>query len=299
MRGKPMPSQQVLQEKISEVEEITQLIKKYKAIGVASLQKVRAIQLQEFKRNLADKVYMRVIKNTLMKKVIENCKEKPNLEKLTDHLTGSNIFLFTNLNPFKLALILEKGKVKTTAKAGDIAAFDIIVPAGNTGQPPGPIISQLNAVGLPTRIEAGSVWISKDTLVARKGDVIDERLASVLSKLGIKPVEAGLSLRVIYDDGLIITQEQLKIDIKETQQTIQKAYADAFALSLSCAYPTPENTVALLQLAHREAYALSINAAIPTKETIADLIRRAHMEMLSLSSRLPTLEGKAEPTQKG
>jgi ribosomal protein L10 len=67
MRGKPMPSQQVLQEKISEVEEITQLIKKYKAIGVASLQKVRAIQLQEFKRNLADKVYMRVIKNTLMK----------------------------------------------------------------------------------------------------------------------------------------------------------------------------------------------------------------------------------------
>jgi large subunit ribosomal protein L10 len=294
-----MPSQQVLQEKISEVEEIAQLIKKYKALGIASLQKVRATQLQEFKKNLADKVYMRVIKNTLVRKAIENCKEKPNLEKLADHLTGSNVYLFTNLNPFKLALILEKGKVRTTAKAGDIAAFDIIVPAGNTGQPPGPIISQLNAVGLPTRIEAGSVWVSKDTLVARKGDVIDERLASVLSKLGIKPVEAGLSIRVIYDEGLIIAQEQLRIDIKETQQTIQKAHADAFALSLSAAYPTPENTVALLQLAHQEAYALSINAAIPTKKTIADLIRKAHMEMLSLSSRLPTLEGKATPTEKG
>ncbi|MDH7478275.1 MAG: 50S ribosomal protein L10, partial [Candidatus Bathyarchaeota archaeon] len=253
----------------------------------------------EFKKNLSDKVYMRVIKNTLMRKVIENCKEKPNLEKLTEHLEGSNIFLFTNLNPFKLALILEKGKVRTTAKAGDIAAFDIIVPAGNTGQPPGPIISQLNAAGLPTRIEAGSVWVSKDTLVARKGDVIDERLASVLSKLGIKPVEAGLSIRVIYDEGLIITQEQLKIDTKETQQTIQKAHADAFALSLSCAYPAPENTITLLQVAHQEVYALSINAAIPAKETIADLIRRAHMEMLSLSSRLPNLEGKTEQTEKG
>ncbi|MEM3824361.1 MAG: 50S ribosomal protein L10, partial [Candidatus Bathyarchaeia archaeon] len=180
-----------------------------------------------------------------------------------------------------------------------IAAFDIIVPAGNTGQPPGPIISQLNAVGLPTRIEAGSVWVSKDTLVARKGDVIDERLASVLSKLGIKPVEAGLSIRVIYDDGFIITQEQLKIDIKEIQQTIQKAQADAFALSISCAYPTPENTVTLLQLAHQEAYALSINAAIPTKNTIVDLIRKAHMEMLSLSSRLPNLEGKTQQIEKG
>ncbi|MGQ9506565.1 MAG: 50S ribosomal protein L10 [Candidatus Bathycorpusculaceae bacterium] len=294
-----MPSQQVLQEKLSEVEEVAQLIKRYKAIGIASLQKVRATQLQEFKRNLADKVYMRVIKNTLMKKVIENCKEKPNIEKIIEHLAGSNIFLFTDLNPFKLALILEKGKVKTTAKAGDIAAFDIVVPAGNTGQPPGPIISQLNAVGLPTRIEAGSVWVSKDTLVARKGDIIDERLASVLSKLGIKPVEAGLSIRVIYDDGLIITQEQLRIDIKETQQTIQKAHTDAFALSISCAYPTPENTLTLLQLAHQKAYALSINAAIPTKNTIADLIRKAHMEMLSLSSRMPTLQGKAEQTEKG
>jgi large subunit ribosomal protein L10 len=293
-----MPSQQVLQEKISEVEEVAQLIKKYKALGIASLQKVRATQLQEFKKNLAGKVYMRVIKNTLIRKAIENCKEKPSLEKLMEHLEGSNIYLFTDLNPFKLALTLEKGKVRTTAKAGDIAAFDIMVPAGNTGQPPGPIISQLNAVGLPTRIEAGSVWVSKDTLVARKGDVIDERLASVLSKLGIKPVEAGLSIRVIYDDGLIITQEQLRIDIKETQQIIQKAQADAFALSLSCAYPTLENTIMLLQVAHHEAYALSINSAIPAKETIADLIRRAHMEMLSLSSRLPTLEGKAEPTEK-
>ncbi|MEM2971007.1 MAG: 50S ribosomal protein L10 [Candidatus Bathyarchaeia archaeon] len=287
-----MPSQLVLQEKISEVEEIKQLIRQYTVVGIASLQKVRAAQLQEFKKKLMGKAYIRVLKNTLMRKAIENCREKPSLEKLTEYLTGSNIYLFTNLNPFKLALILERGKVRTTAKAGDVAAFDVVVPAGNTGQPPGPIISQLNAVGLPTRIESGSVWISKDTLVARKGDVIDERLASVLSKLGIKPVEAGLSLKVVYDDGLIITSEQLKIDIEETKQNIQKCCIEACALSISIAYPTRENITALLQIAHKMAYALSMNTAIPTKETIADLIRRAYMEMLSLSSRLPSLEGK-------
>jgi large subunit ribosomal protein L10 len=289
-----MPSQQVLQEKISEVEEIKRLIEQYKVVGIASLQKVRAAQLQEFKKKLADKAYMRVLKNTLMGKAIENCKEKPGLEKLMEYLTGSNVYLFTNLNPFKLALILEKGKVRTTAKAGDVAAFDVVVPAGNTGQPPGPIISQLNAVGLPTRIESGSVWISKDTLVARKGDIIDERLASALSKLGIKPVEAGLSLKVVYDDGLIITSEQLKIDMEETKQDIQKAHTDAFTLSLNIAYPTMENTIMLLQIAHQQAYMLSMNAAIPAKETIVNLIRKAHMEMLSLSSRLPSLEGKGD-----
>lgn len=288
-----MPSQQVLQEKISEVEEIKKLIERYKVIGIASLQKVRAAQLQEFKKNLADKVYMRVAKNTLMKRAIEELKEKPELKKLEEHLTGANIFLFTNLNPFKLALLLEKGRVRTTAKAGDIAAIDVIVPAGNTGQPPGPIISQLNAVGLPTRIESGSVWINKDTLVARKGEVISERLATVLSKLGIKPVEAGLVMKVAYDDGLIITQDQLRINIEETKKIVGKAYADSFALSLSVAYPTRENAEILIQMAHREAYSLAINAAVPTKETVKDLIRKAYVEMLSLSSRVSIEEEKA------
>ena len=288
-----MPSQQVLQEKISEVEEIKKLIERYKVIGIASLQKVRAAQLQEFKKNLADKVHMRVAKNTLMKRAIEELKEKPELKKLEEHLTGANIFLFTNLNPFKLALLLEKGRVRTTAKAGDIAAIDVIVPAGNTGQPPGPIISQLNAVGLPTRIESGSVWINKDTLVARKGEVISERLATVLSKLGIKPVEAGLVMKVAYDDGLIITQDQLRINIEETKKIIGKAYADSFALSLSVAYPTRENAEILIQMAHREAYSLAINAAVPTKETVKDLIRKAYVEMLSLSSRVSIEEEKA------
>jgi len=288
-----VPSQQVLQEKISEVEEIKKLIERYKVIGIASLQKVRAAQLQEFKKNLADKVHMRVAKNTLMKRAIEELKEKPELKKLEEHLTGANIFLFTNLNPFKLALLLEKGRVRTTAKAGDIAAIDVIVPAGNTGQPPGPIISQLNAVGLPTRIESGSVWINKDTLVARKGEVISERLATVLSKLGIKPVEAGLVMKVAYDDGLIITQDQLRINIEETKKIVGKAYADSFALSLSVAYPTRENAEILIQMAHREAYSLAINAAVPTNETVKDLIRKAYVEMLSLSSRVSIEEEKA------
>ena len=83
-----MPSQQVLQEKISEVEEMTQLITQYNVIGIANLQKVRAAQLQELKKNLADKVYMRVMKNTLMKISIENCKEKTELKKLAIRLNG-------------------------------------------------------------------------------------------------------------------------------------------------------------------------------------------------------------------
>jgi len=88
----------------------------------------------------------------------------------------------------------------------------------------------------------------------RKGEVISRRLAAVLSKLGIKAVEAGLSMKAIYDNGLIITGEDLELDIEE------KAYL--------------------------EAYSLMINAAIVTPESIADLIRKAEMEASALKAKL-------------
>lgn len=287
-----MPSQQVLEEKSSEVEEIKVILKEYSSIGVASLKKVRASQLQELKKSMVGKVTFRVLKNTLVKLALEEM-EQADLKKLEDYLDGSNVYLFTNLNPFKLALLLERGKVKTTAKSGDISAMDVVIPAGNTGQSPGPVISQLNAVGLPTRIESGSVWVSKDTLVVRRGEEINERLAGVLSKLGIKAVELGLSMRAVLDNGLMIVGDQLRIDVDATRRSIESSNAQAFALAIEIAYTTKETIKPLLQTAHQKALALAVGAAIPTKDTIGDLIRKANAEMSSLSGAVEKAKPKA------
>ena len=126
-------SRQIVVQKTEEVEAIKRLVLQYKGLGVASLQKVRAAQLQELKKKIKDVTHIQVIKNTLMMRALNESMDKPNMEKLEGFVSGSNIFLFTDLNPFKLVLLLEKGKVRTTAKAGDIAAIDVIVPAGNTG----------------------------------------------------------------------------------------------------------------------------------------------------------------------
>jgi len=277
---------QILIRKARKVEEIKDLLRRYRVIGVASLHKVRAAQLQELRKKLRGVAHMQVIKNTLMKRAISELNEKPELKKLIEHLTGSNIFLFTDINPFKLALILERSKVKGFAKAGDVATEDIIVPAGNTGLAPGPIISQLGSVGIPTRIESGSVWVSRDTVVARKGDVISQSLAAILSKLGIKAIESGLTLKVAYDNGLVISEDELSIDLDEYKRKIGEAYAEAFNLSVNSHYPITENIQVLLQTAASEAYRLALNANIPTKETIVDLIRKAHLEAIALSSKI-------------
>ncbi len=288
--------------KADEVKEIASLLSQYKALGIASLQKVRAAQLQQLKKKLEKSANFRVVKNTLIRRAVSEAKDKVGLENLEEYLTGPNIFLFTNLNPFKLAILLEKSRVSAKARAGDVAAFDVTVPAGNTGLAPGPIISQFTAVGLRTRIEAGSVWVAKDTLVAKKGDVITTQLASLLSKLGIKPVEVGLSLRIVYDGGLILTEEELKIDLDEIRGSVEEAHRYAFNLSLKAAYPLPDNIMFLLRMGQQEAYSLALNAGIATPDTVADLLRKANTEMLSLSARLAEVDEKSasqDSVQKG
>ena len=281
---------QAVQEKTEEVEEIKNLIQQYKALGVASLQKIRAAQLQGLRRKLKGNASFRVIKNTIIRRAVAECKDKPGLEGLEEHLTGSNIFLFTNLNPFQLVSILQKSRMKAIARAGDIASEDVIVSAGNTGLPPGPIISQFGSVGIPTRIESGGVYINRDTLVVKKGEVITARLASVLAKLGVKSVEVGLTLNAAYDEGLIIPEGQLQLDLEEVQRSIGEAQVFALNLSLNSAYPTPENIKLLLQIVSQESFALAMNASVPTSDSVTELLKKANVEMLSLRSKLKNFE---------
>jgi large subunit ribosomal protein L10 len=279
-----------LLEKSKKIDEIKALLKKYRMLGIASLHKVRATQLQEIRRKMEEIAYLKVYKNTLVEKALRDLGDEDGAEKLKEFMQGSNLYIFTDYNPFKLALLMEKSKVKVPAKAGDIATEDIVVQAGNTGLPPGPIISQLNAVGIPTRIESGSVWVSRETVVAKKGTVINESLASVLSKLGIKPIELGLSLKAAYDEGVVLTESDLKLDIEEYKKNIGEAYAQALNLAVNAAYPTHEAIVILLHKAISEARNLAVNAGVFLPETLPELMRRAHLEALALEARVQEKE---------
>lgn len=280
--------------KADKVKEIKSFLSQYSAVGIASLEKVRSAQLQLLRKKLSKDACLRVVKNSLIERAVSENSDKSGIEKLEEHLSGPNLYLFTNLNPFKLVILLEKSRVNATARGGDVAAFDVTVPAGNTGLPPGPIISQFTAVGLRTRIEAGSVYVSKATMVVKKGETISVQLASLLSKLGIKPVEVGLSLKVVYDDGVILTEKDLTIDIDAFRQNLSNAHQFAFNLSLEAAIPLPDNIKVLVNLAHQKASNLALEASIANKDTIDDLIRKANMEMMSLNEKLAESEKKNE-----
>ena len=269
------------------VEEIRGYLRRYRYLIIADLHKVRAGQLQELRKALRGRALVKVLKNTLVQKAIEGLDgERPGLEGLKEHLRGQNIFIFTNENPFSVAHMVDQFKVKVLPSPGDVATSDIVIPAGNTGLPPGPIISTLNMLGVPTKIESGSIWVSKDTLVARKGDVISHDLAYILGKLNMKVIELGVSLKAAYVDGAVIPGEELKLDLEGLRQTISEAYQAAFNLSLNAAYPTRENTALLLQIAHARAFSLAVAASWPSRETLGYLLAKAEAEASALARAL-------------
>jgi len=280
--------------KQNELADAVELMKEYPTVAVAGLEKVRAAQLQELRRRFRGQMVLKALKNTIAKRALE--KADRGMDKLAEHISGQNVLLFAKENPFRVTRLLEQSKVKVAAKAGDISPTDVVIPSGNTGLPPGPVISEFTDVGIQTRIESGSVWIVRDTVVARKGEAISPRVAIVLSRLGIKPIEAGLAVKAAYSDNLVLSQEQLRLDLDDVRARFQRGYSNAFTLAVNAGYATPETVPRLLARAFHDAYALGLQAAYPSPDLIKDLLLYAHLQAVAVKARVigPT-EPQAAP----
>jgi large subunit ribosomal protein L10 len=266
------------------IEQIQGNLSTYKMVAAANLQQVRSSQIHEVRKKLRGKVQFLVAKNTLVKRAAEESK-KENIERFTEKLLGSRILLFSDLAPHSLVLLLNKNKVRVPAKGGDVATGEILIPAGNTGLPPGPVISEFGEAKVPTKIESGSIWVSKDTVVSRKGDAISPKLASVLSKLGIKPMELGLSLTAAYEQGVVFAEEDLKVDLDAYRTNLRQAASQAFNVAVNTGYVLPETAPQILGKVYREALSLAINAAYPAEEALPQIIRTAYIQMLGLTAK--------------
>ncbi|MGA3404424.1 MAG: 50S ribosomal protein L10 [Candidatus Bathyarchaeia archaeon] len=270
------------------------LLREYSVVAVADLQKVRSSQIQEIRKKLRGKAELVVAKNTILQKASEElASEKANVDKFAKSLSGSKVLIFTQMNPFELIVFLNKNKVRVPAKGGDVATGEIMIPAGNTGLQPGPVISEFNEAKVQTRIEGGSIFVAKDTVVAEKGDVLSTKTASLLSKLGMKPMEAGLTLSYAYDNGLVIGPNDLTFDLDQMRSQFSTAARLAFGLAVEANIMLPETAPAILGKAYRQAVAVSVEAEFFTKETTPKIIQKAYSNMNALSQAISAVKPEA------
>lgn len=278
-------SSNIPSEKKQAVQETVELINQYQIIAAADLTKVSSTMLQDMRKQLRGNHLFRVVKNTLMRISMEQA-GKAGTQEFIESVSGPNVFLFTNGNPFKVAMELDANKVKVFAKSDDIAMDNIVLKAGNTGLSPGPLIGKFGVLSVRTRIESGNIWVVQDTTVRKKGEEIGDDLADLLSRMGIRASEMGLSIKAVWENGEVIPGESLILDLDEYRSKLEQAIGGAFKVAIEAAYATPETAPILLAKATQEAIAVAVEAEWPTEKTIELLIAKASAEARSLASQV-------------
>lgn len=296
MADKPQANVSEYKKKL--VHELANKLEKASIIGLLNMQGMPAAQLQQMRGKLRKDAEMFMTKKRIIKIAIENIKDKKkNIAELEKYFAGMPALLFTKENPFKLYKILSKSKSPAPAKPGDIAPNDIIIPAGPTPFAPGPIISELSGVGLKAMVQEGKVAIREDAVVARKGEAIKQKVADVLAKFNIQPMEIGLDLVAIYEDGIIYGKDVLAIDEDMFMGNLMKCISGAFEVSLEAGYATKDNAERMIAKAFREAKEVAIEGNILADAIVEELIERSQRAALILKDDAK-IEAKIEAAVK-
>jgi len=272
-------------------QQLQELPKKYKVLALVRMEKVRASQILPLRKKLKDEVEFVTIKDKIAQKALEKL-DVPGIKNMVEKLTGQCLFMFTNMSPFKLNVLLAKNKVMLAARAGDIASIDVVVRPKNTGVAPGPMLTDFKEAKIPTKIDQGTIWITKETIPVKKGEAISEKLAGLLGKLDIKPVEAGITLAAAIEEGVQYSEEDLVIDVEKFRTELATAHQEAISLSIEVAYVTPENIQQILSKAAQSARSVSTESGYITDETKEQILQKAH-------SHAKAVAGKAKDYKPG
>ncbi len=246
------------------VKDIRDKLSRYSTVAVASISGLKSRQFNAIKKKLRGQVEIVVARKTLIQRAIASArKEVAELEK---QMPGAEVLILSDIDAFKLFKLFKQNKTKTFAKAGVTAPEDIIVPAGETNLTPGPVLTELKQAKIQAKIQGPKIMITSDAVVAKAGQPISENVAAILTKLGIEPLQVGIEVKAVFENGTIYPGEILNVDEAHTLQELINCNQKAVNL---CVYAEIFNSVSinlLLAKAAREAKALMPMAEKPQVE---------------------------------
>mgnify|MGYP001434811796 FL=1 len=265
-------------------QQLQELPKKYKVLALVRMEKVRGSQLLPLRKTLQGEVEIVSIKDKVAKLAFAQA-GITGIDKLSEKITGQCVFMFTNMSPFKLNVLLGKNKVMLFARGGDVASMDVVIPPKNTGIAPGPMLTDFKENNIPTKIDQGTIWIMKETIPVKKGEPISEKLAGLLTKLDIKAIEAGIVLNAALEDGLVYQEQEMIIDVEKFRNDLAQAHQEAVSLSIEAAYITADNIEQILAKAAQSARSVSTEAGYLTEDTKEQVLQKAHGQAQGVASK--------------
>jgi len=267
VKEKAKQERHVSEEKKRMLKGLVRLILENSTIMIGSLKNVPSSQFQKIKSRLSGRASIKVVKKRVMMLAMEETSRQKNVKELEEFLEEGSAILFSQIDPFELASILADNRVAVKAKPGQIANDDIVVEAGPTDMPAGPMISELSGVGIKVAIEDGKIVIRQDSVVTKRNEKISEAAANIFTKLDILPFVIGVEPIAAYDSRANRVYKGIRIDKEATLDNLKTASANAMALAFSIAYACRE-TIAML-LAKASMQASSISRLIKSPEVSA------------------------------
>ncbi len=260
------------------VEGLSQRMKGSGVVGIADVGRLPSKQMQAIRRGLRGKAEIKVVKRSLLKRALEMA----GLELLTNYVAQQPALITSELDAFELFREVKNMRSQAPAKPGMTATRDVVIKQGGTGLPPGPAIGDLQAAGIPARIEKGQIVVSKDHVILKAGDVVTPEISNALAKLDMKPFELGLEVTAILDRGVLFERDVLDIDIEEFRNRFATASAEAFALAKNTGYPVKEVLGIILSEMAMQAKSLALFIDWVSGETVKEILSKANAQALSL-----------------
>ena len=159
--------------KHGEIKELVDFITKNKVVGIVEVGGIPAPQMQKMRNNLREVGSIRSARNTLISKALDEAEKKvKGISSLKNSITGQSAIIATDANPFKLFAKIKATRTMAPAKGGETSSHDIEIKAGDTPFKPGPIVGELQKVGIPAAIQEGKVVIKSDKLLVKAGEKI-------------------------------------------------------------------------------------------------------------------------------
>ncbi len=269
--------------KQSEVARLEQLAKKYPVVAVADLSGFPANLHGALKVKLAGKAVLTVSKRKVIQRALQNAGVD---DSITKDLKGSTAVLFSQINPFELYALVKQSSGKVAAKEGQIAPEDLIIPAGDTGLPPGPALSDLKGAGLNVRVQGATIAVMEDKVVTKKGEVITAPVVNVLGKFGIKPIKLRLNVTNVLEGKELFTASTLDIDEEAIFAQFMKAEQQAFNLAVNAVIFTEKSTPVIVTKAFREAKQVALDSNFLTEVTVGEILAKAERAAAEIKSHV-------------
>lgn len=282
--------------KVDSVEKLASIINESKMIGLVNVEGVGAKQLQGIRDSLRGSAVIKMSRNTLMIRALEKSTKK-GMKDLIEFVSGPVAFVFSDQDPFVLSKFLSENKAAAPAKGGQISPKDIVILAMNTGVAPGPFISELAGLKIPSRVKGGSIHITADTVAVKAGDVISNAMALMLSRLGIEPMELQLTLIAAYTDGEVLTADSFVIDLEALFSQVLLGHQYAVNLSINTGIPTEETMPLIITKANMEAKSLVMTIGVFVPDMVNEFISKANSEALALAMAASEKDPEAIPSE--